>query len=655
MAEKEVRVRLSQDGAERVKTALAGVGDGLKGIAVSAAKMGAAYFGAQGIISALKYSAQQSIAGEAAAKKLEIAYGKNTNALIRFADARQAVTAFDDDGTVAAMAAISAFTKQESAVKALTIAAQDLAAAKGMDLVSAAELLGKTFGSETNALKRSGVEVDAAAGSLERLEQITQGVAKLYGGQATAATETLAGATAQAKNAVDNMAQAIGDQMSPALRSGAGFIQRASESMMRFIDSFDTIAIDDTAEALGRLSGRTSGLVAVQREQARLKIAEKQQELNDALDDYGKQVPNAASASATLAEVEKNILNLHLQIAESVREQKSGVSGKGFWYDWEGERKNARDAIKTFERHKTNLIPVIALYEEIDALQNAITPGPTAITMEVTALSVAVEDSNKKLKVHNDLMAAANIKYRIGAEKIFIKKTSQEQFNDSLAASYLSIGESIKQEEVATEARDLWIAENGDLAKSLGMVTSSEAKAIAVTEQRLSMGNSLASNIAQMGKAWKSFAVASKRISQGMALVETYYSARKTYSSALAGFPPPANLVIAPVMAAAAVAAGLAQVRMIEQQQFASGGYVRGHGGGRSDMVPAQLSAGEGVLTAATVARIGGEAAVNALNAGAGAGGGGIVINFTGPVTDRAFVRDYIVPEVRRAVGRGVA
>ncbi|RQM48646.1 phage tail tape measure protein [Paraburkholderia bannensis] len=48
----------------------------------------------------------------------------------------------------------------------------------------------------------------------------------------------------------------------------------------------------------------------------------------------------------------------------------------------------------------------------------------------------------------------------------------------------------------------------------------------------------------------------------------------------------------------------------------ADGGYITGPGSGTSDSIIARLSNGEGVLTAATVSRLGGERAIDALNSG---------------------------------------
>jgi hypothetical protein len=144
-----------------------------------------------------------------------------------------------------------------------------------------------------------------------------------------------------------------------------------------------------------------------------------------------------------------------------------------------------------------------------------------------------------------------------------------------------------------------------------------------------------------MNQAFRGNALLSKRLMQGQAVIDTFAGANR----ALGSYPPPLSFILA----ATVIASGMANVAAIQAQNFASGGYITGHGGSRSDSIPARLSAGEGVLNAATVARIGGESAIHALNNGRGVGGGGITIQFNGPVTDRDYVRDYIIPEVRKA------
>ena len=96
---------------------------------------------------------------ELAERKLEQALGSVNTGLLNQASALQEVTSFGDEAIISAQSLLAAFIKDEDQLKKATIATLDLAAAKGMDLNSAADLLGKTLGSSTNSLSRYGIEV----------------------------------------------------------------------------------------------------------------------------------------------------------------------------------------------------------------------------------------------------------------------------------------------------------------------------------------------------------------------------------------------------------------------------------------------------------------------------------------------------------------
>lgn len=131
-------------------------------------------------------------------------------ALQRQASELQSVTRFGDEATIAAQAQLATFAKSGDAIQLLTIAAQDFATAQGIDLVNSAKLLGKTLGSQTNALIRYGIEVEGAAGSSERLESLTGNIATLFGGRAQDAAATYAGVMERVSNAQGDFAENLG-------------------------------------------------------------------------------------------------------------------------------------------------------------------------------------------------------------------------------------------------------------------------------------------------------------------------------------------------------------------------------------------------------------------------------------------------------------
>ena len=147
---------------------------------------------------------------EDAEKALAVALGGVSQELLDQAAALQKVTTFGDEAIIKAQSLLAAFVKDEEQVKAATKATLDLAAAKGMDLSAAADLVSKTLGSSTNALARYGIQVEGAVGSTERLDSLTTNLANVFGGQARAKAETFRGVTKQLSNAFGDLEEQIG-------------------------------------------------------------------------------------------------------------------------------------------------------------------------------------------------------------------------------------------------------------------------------------------------------------------------------------------------------------------------------------------------------------------------------------------------------------
>jgi len=149
---------------------------------------------------------------ELAEKKLEAALGFTNQGLLDYASSLQRSSVFGDEAILTAQALLAAFIKDEDQLKLATKATLDLAAAKGMDLNAAADLIGKSIGSSTNALSRYGIEVEGAVGSTQRLETATSSIARLYGGQALQQSLTLSGAMQSLANTFGDFQEKIGSE-----------------------------------------------------------------------------------------------------------------------------------------------------------------------------------------------------------------------------------------------------------------------------------------------------------------------------------------------------------------------------------------------------------------------------------------------------------
>ena len=211
MAEKKLNIKVRTKGAKKSKKDLKGVEGGMKSLGKAAAIAGSAFFAAKGLITGFKKVIELAGAQELAEKKLEASLGKVSQALLDQASALQQVSMFGDEAIIEAQALIAAFVDDEEAIKKATKATLDLAAAKGMDLTAAADLVSKTLGSSTNAMSRYGIAVEGAVGSTERLDSLVGNVADKFGGQAKAQTETMAGAIKQLDMAMGDLGEDIGE------------------------------------------------------------------------------------------------------------------------------------------------------------------------------------------------------------------------------------------------------------------------------------------------------------------------------------------------------------------------------------------------------------------------------------------------------------
>ncbi len=246
MADQKVNIKVTAQGAKKAQNELKGVSGAIGKMGKAVGIASTAYFGAKGLIAG--FSSVITLAGEQeqAEKKLEVALGKTSKSLLDQATALQKMTTFGDEAIIGVQASIGAFIKNEEQIKKATSATLDIAVAMGMDLKSAGDLVAKTLGSSTNAMSRYGIEVSGAVGSTERLESLTNNVARLFGGQASAQAQTLAGSIEQMKNAVGDAGEAIGSLLAPMVVTTAQGIKFMAEQVGGLIEKFREFGDEET-------------------------------------------------------------------------------------------------------------------------------------------------------------------------------------------------------------------------------------------------------------------------------------------------------------------------------------------------------------------------------------------------------------------------
>ena len=285
MADKKLNIKVSTTGAGKAKQEVGGLNGAISKMGKAVGIASAAYFGARGLISGFSTVIRLAGIQEQAEKKLEVALGKTSKSLLDHASALQKVTTFGDEAIIGVQASLAAFIKNEDQIKKATEATLDMAVAMGMDLKAAGDLVAKTLGSSTNAMSRYGIEVVGAVGSTERLESLTNNVAKLFGGQASAQADTMTGSMEQMKNALGDVAENIGESLSPLV-----------VKLAKGINSLATSTADESAEA-DSLFNVLKDVNATEEVRERAMQAINEQ--------YGDYLPNLIDETFSLQDIEK--------------------------------------------------------------------------------------------------------------------------------------------------------------------------------------------------------------------------------------------------------------------------------------------------------------------------------------------------------------
>ena len=278
-----------------------------------------AAFGVRAIVNFTKASTKAYNVQAQAENQLLVALKGRKSAqqeLIAQAQELQKITLFGDEETIRAQALIAAFVKEEDQIKTIIPLVQDLAAAKGMDLAGAADLVSKTLGSSTNALSRYGIEVEGNVGSTERLTSLANGLTSAFGGQAEAAAKVGTGPLQQLDNQLGDLKETIGGLVTEILVKVVPTLKLMADGLQRVFDGAEKIrkqvwddstknAVIEDAKEVKTLANRYLELGVSQNEQQA-----EQKAVNDLMLQYIKALAMAEGFDKKKAEM------LKVQIAE---------------------------------------------------------------------------------------------------------------------------------------------------------------------------------------------------------------------------------------------------------------------------------------------------------------------------------------------------
>jgi len=136
---------------------------------------------------------------------------KTSKDLTEFADKLEETTKFSGEAVLGAQALIQNLGRLSAdGLKTATSAAADLSAALGIDLQSAAQLVGKAAQGNVAPLKRYGLAIQEGASASETFASALKQINDRFGGAAAAQVNTFSGATTQLGNAFEEMQKTFG-------------------------------------------------------------------------------------------------------------------------------------------------------------------------------------------------------------------------------------------------------------------------------------------------------------------------------------------------------------------------------------------------------------------------------------------------------------
>jgi len=248
---------------------LTDVKQSVAGVASLAAGIGAAVVAFQKIKKVVDESIKAYGVQELAVRKLENAIkitGKastiSTSEMVKLAKALQGVTTYGDEVTVSAMAMLQQLSNlSNTGLKQVVPLVQDFASAMGIDLETAATLVGKTLGSSTNALSRYGLEVDMTGTKEEKLANLTQAMREKFGGMAEAIGDTATGSMIKLENAVSDLQESFGELVVMAIRPA---VEQTATLVSEMVELLDTFNLYNSAYAKSK---STSGVLSMSSEE----------------------------------------------------------------------------------------------------------------------------------------------------------------------------------------------------------------------------------------------------------------------------------------------------------------------------------------------------------------------------------------------------
>ena len=235
MATQKVNIQVSTTGVKKSKEELSGLTRAISKVGKAAGIATAAYFGAKGLIGAFSTVIEAAGRQEQAEKSLEVALGRTSTALLDQASALQSVTTAGDEAIIEQQAFLASLKFTEDQIKTIIPVALDLSAATGISLESAVRNTSKTFSGLAGELGELVPQLRELTQEEMKAGKAVEVLGKLFEGQASEQALTMSGALQQAQNSAGDLAEVLGEKLSPFVKTMAINFTQAAESLTGFI------------------------------------------------------------------------------------------------------------------------------------------------------------------------------------------------------------------------------------------------------------------------------------------------------------------------------------------------------------------------------------------------------------------------------------
>ena len=252
MADKKLNIKVRAEGAKKAKQDLKGVESGIAKMGKAAAKAGAVYFAAKGLISGMSKIIELAGEQELAERKLSIALGRRSQGLLDQASALQQVSTFGDEAIISQQAFLASLEFSEEQIKKIIEASINLSAATGISLESAVRNTAKTFSGLSGELGELIPQLRGLTAEQMKAGDAVKLMSDLFEGQAEGQTQTMSGSIQQMKNAWGDAAEALGNLFAPAIIKVTGLLKDAAnaattvlERLKGFFGDKDEVSIEE--------------------------------------------------------------------------------------------------------------------------------------------------------------------------------------------------------------------------------------------------------------------------------------------------------------------------------------------------------------------------------------------------------------------------